>query len=122
MKALIFICLFITLLNASESFLPDSNDLSLPTKDMMLLGASMPCNICAKVMSFAVGKIEKLGCGFLFKLEVVAMCELAGLGPEDPLSEVCAAGLIASCSEIAQLITSHVTDPTQLCYRVHLCA
>ena len=120
MKALVFICLFLTLLNASESFLPES-DLALPTKDMMLLGASMPCNICAKVMDFAVGKIEKYGCGWIFKAEVVGMCELAGMGPEDPLADICAVALVASCAEIAKLVTDHVTDPAKLCDLVHLC-
>ena len=122
MKTIIFIALLLSILNASEAFLPESDlSLDITKADIALLGGSLPCTICDKVMGFVVSKIEKYGCSFIFKVEAAAACEAAGLGPEDPLSDICVVAMIGACSEIASLIQQKVTDPTQLCNLVHIC-
>ena len=81
----------------------------------------IPCNICTAVVGFLVGKITKYGCGLIFDGLAAAACEAAGLGPEDPLSEVCIAFAIASCGEIAKLIAEHVSSPQTICSDLHVC-
>lgn len=124
MRKLIILALLLAVLNASEIFLPEESDIALPSSsfEVDLLGSSLPCTICDKVMGFAIGKITKYGCGLLAKVELAAACELAGLGPEDPLSDVCVVVLVGACSAIAQLIIDHVQDPAVICQKLHLCS
>eukprot|EP00731_Ephydatia_muelleri_P031412 Em0022g926a len=81
----------------------------------------LSCSLCTKAVRFAVPKILKRGCSFLFKVEAIAACEAIGLGPEDPLSSVCIGVLIGSCKIIASQITKHVTDPAKICKVIKLC-
>jgi len=125
MKILILLLLSLSLLKASDTFLPEDPELSIKAAlailNPQLLGTSLPCSICSKVVSFAVGQIVKHGCGFLLKVEMAAACEAAGLGPEDPLSDICVVAMIGACTEIASLIANHITDPTIICNKIHIC-
>lgn len=124
MKSLVFVALLLTVLNATEMFLPEETELDIAKApfEINLLGSSLPCSICDKVVGFAIGKITKYGCGILAKVEMAAACEAAGLGPEDPLSDICVVALVGACGEIAKLIVEHVQDPAVICQKVHLCS
>ena len=122
MKAIILLVLSLTVLNASEAFLPEYSDISIEAAQLDLkLGASLPCYLCDKVVGFAVGKIAKYGCGFLLDVEMAAACEAAGLGPEDPLADACVVALVGACAEIATLIADNIKDPTIICTKIHIC-
>lgn len=126
MKALFFFVFFIAVLHASDEFLPENSEvLELPSNYFLsspeLLGSSLPCTICRKAMSFAVGKIAKKGCSLITRAAMAAACEAAGVGPEDPLADACAVALFAACGEIAKLIADHVTHPGKLCHKANIC-
>ena len=53
--------------------------------------------------------------------EAIGLCEAAGFGPEDPLSEVCAAAVIGGCKVIAKDLANHITDPHKICQDMDLC-
>ena len=79
------------------------------------------CWVCKK----AIGKFESVivddGCG-LADTAAAAACEFAGLGPEDPLADVCVAAFIAGCEMIANdVINDHITNPQTLCDDIGLC-
>ena len=114
----------LALFSASEiEFLPnDDLSLDLAAADVQLLGGSLPCTICDKVLGFAIGKIAKHGCGFLLKVEMAAVCEAAGLGPEDPLADICVVTLVGACGKIASMIAQHIEDPATVCAKLHLCS
>lgn len=119
--------LFISLLIISVSCSSFSTEIeleipSVPTEFLPIRSlGGIPCNICAKVVGWLYGKISKYGCSWAIKLEAAAACEAAGLGPEDPLSDICAAAVIAGCGEILKLIEQHVEDPTKICQLTHIC-
>lgn len=123
MKAIILLVFSLTILNASEAFLPENSEISIieAARLDLKLGASLPCYLCDKVVGFAVGKIAKYGCGLLLDVEMAAACEAAGLGPEDPLADACVVALIGACAEIATLIADHIQDPTIICSKIHIC-
>ena len=123
MKIVIFLIFSLTILSASEAFLPEYSDISIEAAHAQLdmLGASIPCTLCDKVVGFAVKKIAKSGCGFLLKVEMAAVCEAAGLGPEDPLADACVVALVGACAEIASLVAQHIEDPTIICNKIHIC-
>ncbi len=81
----------------------------------------LPCDLCEKVVPFVEGKLGKLGC-WAVDLDGGAVCEAAGLGPEDPLADVCVAAVALLCSEIAKEIANglHYT-PERICQLIHLC-
>lgn len=89
--------------------------------DEVYESSQLSCGICTKAVGFAVPKIAKFGCGFLFKAEAAIACFTIGLGPEDPLSYVCSALLIGSCKVIAGNLAKKVTDPNRICQVIKLC-
>jgi hypothetical protein len=82
---------------------------------------SIPCHVCSFVVGHLESYIVKHGCGLLLKLRVAAACEAAGLGPEEPGSEACIAVIIASCEIIANEVKAHITSPTTICGKIHMC-
>eukprot|EP00744_Colponema_vietnamica_P011631 GILI01016354.1.p1 GENE.GILI01016354.1~~GILI01016354.1.p1 ORF type:complete len:150 (+),score=22.76 GILI01016354.1:40-489(+) len=80
----------------------------------------LKCEVCKKGIGFFEGKIASIGCGAGDAIAVAA-CEAAGLGPEDPLADVCAAAFVAGCGEIVRLIEGHVSNPTTVCKDIHMC-
>jgi hypothetical protein len=101
----------------SELEIPSVSSEFLPVQPL----GGIPCTICSKVVGWLYGKISKYGCSILIKAEAAAACEFAGLGPEDPLADICAAAVIAGCGEILKLIEQHVQDPTKICQLTHIC-
>ena len=81
----------------------------------------MSCTLCQKVVPFAISKVVKHGCNWIFDAEAIGICEAAGLGPEDPMSEVCAGAVIAGCSIISHEVSSHVTNANTICQKMHAC-
>jgi hypothetical protein len=78
------------------------------------------CEVCKKVIGGAESFVEHHGC-LKFDAYAATLCEIAGIGPEDPLSDVCAAALIAGCPIIAHEIEKHITNPDTLCKDIHMC-
>jgi len=49
-------------------------------------------------------------------------CEVAGLGPEDPLSDICAVAVSKIASQIIeQVVNKHLTQGSAICNAIHLC-
>ena len=78
------------------------------------------CEVCKKVIGDAENFVIKHGCG-AFDAYAVSLCEAAGIGPEDPLSDICAAALVAGCPIILHEIEKHITNPDTLCKDIHMC-
>ena len=81
----------------------------------------LPCSLCEKAVPKAIDLVVKHGCGFVFDATAIGMCEAIGLGPEDPLSEVCAAAMIGGCKLIASQVAKHEIDPATVCAALKLC-
>ena len=89
------------------------------------LGAAGPwewikCKSCQKGIGFFVGQVTKFGC---VKVSVFAgaVCNIAGLGPANPLTSACIGAVIVACPIIAKQIAMRVTDPTRLCNAIKWC-
>lgn len=49
------------------------------------------------------------------------LCELIGLGPEDPFADICAATVTIGCPIVADLLKSGIPDPSTICGEIALC-
>ena len=78
------------------------------------------CEICKKIIGSAEDFVEKHGCA-KFDTFAVSLCEMAGIGPEDPLADICAAALVAGCPAIAHEIEKHITSADTVCKDIHMC-
>jgi hypothetical protein len=87
----------------------------------LTLSSPLTCSICEMAVGAVEGFLIKHGCSFLFDAVAISACEAAGLGPENPLSEVCAGLLIAGCSKIAQDLANKVTDKHVICQHLSIC-
>jgi len=81
---------------------------------------ALSCGVCQKAASFVVKQLTKEGCLAIIP-EGVTACEVIGLGPEDPLADVCAVVVGASCPIIATLVSQQIKDPGQICTHLGLC-
>jgi hypothetical protein len=79
------------------------------------------CSLCEKAVDFLIDKGTDWSCDFAFDALAASACEAAGLGPLDPLADICAALLIKGCSEIFGMIIHHIRNPEQICHAIHLC-
>ena len=75
----------------------------------------LKCDICKKAVGWAVGKGEKYGCGLVSKLAAGAMCELIGLGPEDPAADICVAVVVTGCNPLLKLIERRLHGNQRIC-------
>lgn len=78
------------------------------------------CKVCEKSIGFFVGKVTKFGCGKV-TLFSAAICEIAGLGPADPLSTMCVAAVVTACPIVAKQIANKVTNPSKICKAIKWC-
>ena len=67
------------------------------------VGNVIACWGCKKAAGMVEGIIAKRGC-LLADAAITGVCEAAFLGPEDPLSEVCAFAFIGACQVFAKWI------------------
>ena len=72
------------------------------------------CKICKEAMDMFVEAIAKHGCAFA-DTAAAAACEAAGLGPEDPMADLCVAAFIGGCELIAKEVVKGITNPDALC-------
>ena len=79
------------------------------------------CSLCTLAVSKAESIIVKQGCSLLFDAEAVVLCQAIGVGPEDPLSDICVPILIKGCSIIANDLEKHMTNATKTCTVLKLC-
>ena len=75
----------------------------------------LKCNVCKKAVGWAVGKGEKYGCGLVSKVAASAMCELIGLGPEDPAADICVAVVVTGCNPLLDLIERRLHGDQRIC-------
>lgn len=78
------------------------------------------CTVCTGAVGAVASTIASSGCG-VADAAFIGACEVAGLGPEDPLADACAAALVAGCEVIAGQMAKGVTDPTELCKSISWC-
>lgn len=81
---------------------------------------SAVCAMCKKVVGLVVNTASDEGCLVVIP-EGVAICEVAGLGPEDPLADMCAAMVVAACPKIVSYIAQGITDAADICTRINMC-
>merc|ERR1711862_592149 len=79
------------------------------------------CEVCEKIVGYALGKIEKYGCGIITDAFATAACEAIGLGPEDPLADLCVAVIAEGCPEILKLIQEGIGAPSAICGDLNYC-
>jgi hypothetical protein len=84
-------------------------------------GAVIPCPLCVSAVGFVQNVALHEGCGLLFSSAALAACEAIGLGPQDPLSELCTAALIGGCVTIANDLSSGIVNTTQICVDLTFC-
>lgn len=95
--------------------LAGDNQTSAESLRSKLTAAGMSCDLCTKAVGAVEGYILQHGCGLLFDGVALSACEAAGLGPEDPLSEVCVGVLISGCGKIAGMLANHIVDKPTIC-------
>jgi len=81
---------------------------------------SLTCQACKTASGWLVGQLAKQSCLALIP-EGVVMCEVAGFGPEDPLADICAVIVGASCPAISSLVSSGMKDPVEVCEHLGYC-
>ena len=66
------------------------------------------CSVCQDIIGYAQGKINEYGCGLITDAYAAAACEAIGLGPEDPLSDLCAFIIVHYCPDVLKYLEDHV--------------
>jgi len=91
------------------------------THGTLRCGVSFCEHMCEKVVSMLGSKLTSQGCAAIIP-EGDVICEAAGLGPEDPLADICAAVVTAGCPLIAHYIAkgAHVV-PKDICAHLGSC-
>jgi len=91
------------------------------THGTLRCGVSFCEGMCEKAVGFISNKLVKYGCAAIIP-EGDVICEAAGLGPEDPLADICAAIVTAGCPIIAHWIEKglHLL-PKDICANLGSC-
>eukprot|EP00945_MAST-04E_sp_MAST-4E-sp1_P000112 g112.t1 len=88
---------------------------------MVRAPAITECSVCKEVVGYGYSKIAKKGCGFVTDAEGAAMCEAVGLGPEDPLADICVACVVTGCPIILKYAEKGIKSPTEICQDLGKC-
>jgi len=78
------------------------------------------CSACKFILGKVENQIAKEGCA-LVDAELTGLCETFGLGPEDPMSDICSIAFIAACPALVKLIEGGIKNPAELCQKVSFC-
>ena len=78
------------------------------------------CHVCEKAIDTFQSHVVSKGCVLIDGIAISA-CELAGIGPEDPLSDVCAAAFVAGCKIVVDDALKHIHLPSTVCTHIHMC-
>merc|ERR1711953_301523 len=78
------------------------------------------CGLCKTAMNTVIGLLSKEGCAAIIP-EGAALCEAAGLGPEDPLADACASAVVIGCPIAASMIAKGAGTPEAVCDAVGQC-
>lgn len=78
------------------------------------------CGMCKKIVGKIIGRLAKEGCAEIIP-EGDAACEAIGLGPEDPLADICAFIVTTGCPIIAREVAKGVKNPEQICEQLKMC-
>jgi len=77
-------------------------------------------HMCEKAVSYMISKGAKYGCAEIIP-EGDVVCEAAGLGPEDPLADICAAIVTVGCPIVTAELAKGVTSPKTICSKIGKC-
>ena len=79
------------------------------------------CTLCSLAVHEAETLIANEGCNIWFDAKAVLICEGLGLGPENPIADLCVPLLIEGCNVIEQNVQKHIVDPNTTCTMLHMC-
>jgi hypothetical protein len=88
------------------------------SSDEGVLFDEVACAGCKKAAGLIEKLLNKKGCTWFTDLEAGAICEAAGLGPEDPGADACAAAVVWGCPKLMKLIEKKVSLSEHLCKTV----
>lgn len=77
---------------------------------------SIKCNVCRIGVDELLNMGEFDTCGII----VPSVCQIIGLGPEDPLSDLCSVGMGMVCSKLEDRLEK-MASPKRLCQDIHMC-
>lgn len=98
-----------------------ANVVSIAAKD---IGECLTCSPGCMACRVCVDELVNMGENVACKVAVPAVCETIGLGPEDPLSEVCAVGMSIVCSKLEDKLETyleHDHTPHDMCKSIKAC-
>lgn len=81
---------------------------------------SAVCSMCELVVPRLISLLVNQGCAAVIP-EGVALCEVIGLGPEDPLADICAGLVAASCIPVSMMVAKGVTNALDICTDLSFC-
>jgi hypothetical protein len=81
----------------------------------------LPCWICKGAVGWLIDHANDWACDVGFDAIATLACQAAGLGPEDPWSDICTAAIIAGCNIILEQIEDGVNSKTAICQAIDLC-
>jgi hypothetical protein len=84
-------------------------------------GSKIKCWVCEHVIEKFVGFAVDHGCDAADGI-AISLCEAAGLGPEDPLADACAAALCGACGWfVSDWVDKKIHNGKKLCQHIHWC-
>ena len=78
------------------------------------------CTVCSKVVGFFIGKVRSFGCGKVNQF-ATAVCNVAGLGPLNPVTLICRGAVAVACPIVAKYIANKITTPAKVCKGIRWC-
>jgi hypothetical protein len=95
--------------------------LHMPNHIRTTNGGAIKCWICEHVIEKFISFAVDHGCDAADAI-AISLCEAAGLGPEDPLADACAAALCGACSWfVSDWVDKKIHDGKTLCDHIHWC-
>jgi len=98
----------------------DGHAISTP-HSVTMCSEELTCDACKKATSMIIGMLTKEACLAIIPTGDVA-CEAIGLGPEDPMADICALVVSFGCPIISKLVASGVKDPFDICEKMDYCS
>lgn len=78
------------------------------------------CAMCEAIVPELITALSAGGCEAVVP-EGVAMCQIIGFGPGDPLADICSGIVSTSCVAIALLLQSGVINANTICNDIGMC-
>lgn len=75
---------------------------------------------CEKAVGKVIKELQHKGCAAIIT-EGIVECEVEGLGPENPASDICAAVVTTGCVAISKAVSKGIHDKKKICQGLHIC-